>query len=309
MVKLLIYILFVFSAAFASAGIILSTRLRNRYKADYFNALLYYQVFIFTFGFYGIWGQLVIKTFLGEIVTPAILERFTDISLLLGLPFLVFAWLMLTRFSREASGRVKSNWYAFLFLMVNFLLLFGLGFFMARSGEAKPEMITKYYFISLNIIYTVVSALFIIFPGHHKTLIHKYEGRIFSFGLILFVAAQCLALVFYNGEPIPGMIFIFLFFAGNCFIPLYFSYGMVLSMFMQDPDKDVSFGDFCMVFDITPRESEIIREVCNGLSNKEIADKLFITLQTVKDHTHRIYIKTNVKSRVQLINLVKETKK
>jgi DNA-binding NarL/FixJ family response regulator len=80
-------------------------------------------------------------------------------------------------------------------------------------------------------------------------------------------------------------------------------------MFMQDPDKDVSFGDFCRVFDITPRESEIIREVCNGLSNKEIADKLFITLQTVKDHTHRIYIKTNVKSRVQLINLVKETKK
>jgi DNA-binding CsgD family transcriptional regulator len=309
MVKLLIYIIFVLSAAFASAGIILSTRLRNRFKADYFTTLLYYQVFIFTFGFYGIWGQLVIKTFLEEVVTPDLLERFTDISLLLGLPFLVFAWLMLARFSREVSGRKKSNLYAFWFLLVNFLLLFGLGFFMARGGETKPETIIKYYFISLNIVYTVVAAVYIIFPGHHKTLIHKYEGSIFSFGMILFMVAECIALVFYNGEPLIGMIFIFLFFAGNCFIPLYFSYGMVLSMFMQDPGNDVSFGEFCRVFDITSRESEIIWEVCNGLSNKEISAKLFITLQTVKDHTHRIYIKTNVKSRVQLINLVKETKR
>ncbi|MBW6501428.1 MAG: LuxR C-terminal-related transcriptional regulator [Bacteroidales bacterium] len=59
---------------------------------------------------------------------------------------------------------------------------------------------------------------------------------------------------------------------------------------------------------MSPRETDIIREICNGLSNKEIADKLFISLQTVKDHTHRIYIKTNVKSRVQLINLVQDLK-
>jgi DNA-binding NarL/FixJ family response regulator len=60
---------------------------------------------------------------------------------------------------------------------------------------------------------------------------------------------------------------------------------------------------------VSPRETDIIREICNGLSNKEISDKLFISLQTVKDHTHRIYIKTNVRSRVQLINLVRELKK
>jgi DNA-binding CsgD family transcriptional regulator len=305
--NLLVYIIFILSAAFAAAGIVLSTRLRNRYKAEYFTALLYFQVFIFTFGFYGIWGQVVIKAFLEGIVTPELLERFTNVSALLGLPFLVFAWLMLTRFSREVSGREKSNWYIFWFLLVNFILLFGLGFFMTRTGDANPEMIIKYYFICLNIIYTTVSALYIIFPGHHKTLIHKYEGWIFSFSIIIIMVLQCIALVFYNGEPLKGMIFIFLFFAGNCFMPLYFTYGMVLSMFMQDPARDISFEEFCRVFDVTPRESEIIREICNGLSNKEISDRLFITLQTVKDHTHRIYIKTNVKSRVQLINLVKDT--
>jgi DNA-binding CsgD family transcriptional regulator len=309
MIKLLVYIIFIFSSAFASAGIILSTRLRNQYKSGYFTTLLYFQVFIFTFGFYGIWGQVVLKTFLQEVASAALLDRFSNISILMGLPFLVFAWLMLTRFAREVSGRVKSNWYIIWFLLLNLILLFGLGFFMTRKGETKPEIIIRYYFIGLNTLYTIISALYIIFPGHHKTLIHKYEGLIFSSGIIIIMVAQCITLGLYNGEPLTGIAFIFLFFAGNCFIPLYFSYGIVLSMFMQEPGRDVSYEEFCRVFEITQRESEIIPEVCNGLSNKEISDKLFITLQTVKDHTHRIYIKTGVKSRVQLINLVKETKK
>jgi ATP/maltotriose-dependent transcriptional regulator MalT len=72
--------------------------------------------------------------------------------------------------------------------------------------------------------------------------------------------------------------------------------------------KDLSFEEFCKQFEVSPRETDIVREICNGLSNKEISDTLFISLQTVKDHTHRIYVKTNVKSRVQLINRVKELK-
>ena len=307
MIKLLIYIIFILSAAFAAAGIVLSTRLRNKYKADYFTALLYFQVFIFTFGFYGIWGQVVIKSFLEGVVTPDLIYRFTNISALLGLPFLIFGWLMLIRFSREVSGREKSSWFIFLFLIINFIILIGIGFFMTSRGNANPELIIKYYFISLNIVYTCISAIYILFPGHNKTLIHKYERWIFSFSIIIIMVLQCIALVFYNGDPIKGMIFVFSFFAGNCFMPVYFSYGIVLSMFMQDPARDISFDEFCRAFEVTPRESDIIREICNGLSNKEISARLFITLQTVKDHTHRIYIKTNVKSRVQLINLVKVT--
>ncbi|MCX6302416.1 MAG: LuxR C-terminal-related transcriptional regulator, partial [Bacteroidia bacterium] len=89
-------------------------------------------------------------------------------------------------------------------------------------------------------------------------------------------------------------------------LPVYFTYGTMVSAFTEEPGKELSFDDFCRKYDVSPRETDIIREICNGLSNKEIADKLFISLQTVKDHTHRIYIKTNVRSRVQLINLVKE---
>jgi len=45
--------------------------------------------------------------------------------------------------------------------------------------------------------------------------------------------------------------------------------------------------------------------ICKGNSNQDISDSLFISLQTVKDHIHRIYLKTGVKNRVQLTNLIR----
>jgi len=78
--------------------------------------------------------------------------------------------------------------------------------------------------------------------------------------------------------------------------------------YSSEPERNYSLEEFCKKYEVSPRETDIVREICNGLSNKEISDKLFISLQTVKDHTHRIYIKTNVKSRVQLIYLVRELK-
>jgi len=300
--------LFILSTAMAAAGIILSTRLRNRYKSDYLNALLYFQVFIFAFGFYGIWGQVIIKAVLSDQATVLLLERFSTMSMLLGLPFLVFGWLMLTRFSREVSGRKKSNRFASWFLVLNFVVLFAMGYLMFSEGENKPVTIVKYYFIILSMVYNCLSAIYILFPGHGNVSLHKYEGRILSSGLVLLTAGQCLTLALYDGTPVAGMVFVLLFFAGNCLIPVYFTYGTVLSLFMLDPERNISYDSFCKAFEITQREAEIIHEICNGLSNKEIAEKLFITLQTVKDHTHRIYIKTNVKSRVQLMNLVKDSR-
>jgi ATP/maltotriose-dependent transcriptional regulator MalT len=49
----------------------------------------------------------------------------------------------------------------------------------------------------------------------------------------------------------------------------------------------------------------VIRLICRGLSNQEISETLFISLQTVKDHTHRIFVKTGVRNRVQLSNMIR----
>jgi DNA-binding CsgD family transcriptional regulator len=57
-------------------------------------------------------------------------------------------------------------------------------------------------------------------------------------------------------------------------------------------------------YDISKREIEVISLIINGLSNKQIAYKLFISTGTVKRHVHNIFEKTNTKSRIELINLL-----
>lgn len=51
---------------------------------------------------------------------------------------------------------------------------------------------------------------------------------------------------------------------------------------------------------LTPREREIVRAVCRGMKNKEIAEHLHITPGTVKVHLMHIFEKTGVKDRFEL---------
>jgi DNA-binding CsgD family transcriptional regulator len=306
MFKYLVWLIFILSVALAALSIILATRLRNRYRSELFSSVLYLLVFIFTFGFYGIWGQVIIQAFLTPYFEASVIERFTNITLLLGLPFLVFAWLMLIRFAGEISGRKYNNWHLLWFLLVNSAVIIVTGWFVAKEKSVKPEVLLRYYFICLNLFYSSAASLLIIFPKKGKSLIHSYDRRTIATGIFIAMLLQLVPLLFYNISVYIDLAFVITFFAGNAFLPVYFSYGTLMSPFTDESCKDMSFEEFCRKFDVSPRETDIVREICNGLSNKEIADRLFISLQTVKDHTHRIYIKTNVRSRVQLINLVKE---
>ncbi len=57
---------------------------------------------------------------------------------------------------------------------------------------------------------------------------------------------------------------------------------------------------------ISPREYEVLQLMAAGLSNQEIAGRLFISLNTVKTHISNIYLKLDVKRRTQAIQKMKE---
>ena len=51
--------------------------------------------------------------------------------------------------------------------------------------------------------------------------------------------------------------------------------------------------------DLTPRESEVLRLIAGGKSNREIARALFVSEATVKTHVNRIFAKTGSRDRGQ----------
>ena len=55
---------------------------------------------------------------------------------------------------------------------------------------------------------------------------------------------------------------------------------------------------------LTKREHEVATLVAQGLRNKDIAKKLFISLPTVKDHVHRILQKTGLPGRAGIVTAV-----
>ena len=50
---------------------------------------------------------------------------------------------------------------------------------------------------------------------------------------------------------------------------------------------------------LSPRETEILELLCEGLANKEIADRLGISIETVRVHLKHIYEKLHVRSRTE----------
>ena len=52
---------------------------------------------------------------------------------------------------------------------------------------------------------------------------------------------------------------------------------------------------------LTPREAEVLTEIAAGLSNGEIAAKLFISDTTVKTHVNHLLVKTGMRDRAQLV--------
>lgn len=57
---------------------------------------------------------------------------------------------------------------------------------------------------------------------------------------------------------------------------------------------------------ITRRELEILELIARGLSNREIAEQLFVTENTVKTHSSRLFDKLSAKRRTQAVQLGKE---
>ncbi len=63
----------------------------------------------------------------------------------------------------------------------------------------------------------------------------------------------------------------------------------------------ISSSEFNWIEPLSERELEVLELIAEGLTNQEIATRLFLTLNTVKAHTRNIYSKLGVNSRIQAV--------
>jgi len=69
--------------------------------------------------------------------------------------------------------------------------------------------------------------------------------------------------------------------------------------FVRDESRLASLG-------ITPRELEILQLIAEGLSNREIAERVHVSENTVKTHSSRVFDKLGARRRTQAVQLGKE---
>jgi DNA-binding NarL/FixJ family response regulator len=79
----------------------------------------------------------------------------------------------------------------------------------------------------------------------------------------------------------------------------YFSQELLLGI-IQSKESAVKVN-YIEKLDISDREIEVLELICKGLSNKEIADKLFISIKTVEGHKSKLMLKTETKNTVSLV--------
>lgn len=58
-------------------------------------------------------------------------------------------------------------------------------------------------------------------------------------------------------------------------------------------------------YQLSPREQDVLQELVRGASNKELSERLFISVSTIKTHLRNIYAKFDVKNRYELLALLK----
>lgn len=74
----------------------------------------------------------------------------------------------------------------------------------------------------------------------------------------------------------------------------------------RKPEEELTVEDFAE-YHITDREFEVIKLIRKGLTNKEIGFELGISVNTVNNHIANIFQKTGVRSRIDLLNVLKES--
>lgn len=80
----------------------------------------------------------------------------------------------------------------------------------------------------------------------------------------------------------------------------YFSQELLMNIILKK-EAPPSSSELIQKLEISDREMDVLRLICQGNSNKQIADKLFISIKTVEGHKSKLMLKTETNNTVSLV--------
>ena len=81
---------------------------------------------------------------------------------------------------------------------------------------------------------------------------------------------------------------------------VYFSQELLLNIILKE-EQQPAISNALQYFDISEREMDVLKLICRGFTNKEIAEKLFISVKTVEGHKSKLMLKTETSNAVSLV--------
>jgi DNA-binding CsgD family transcriptional regulator len=304
-------ITFIISAGCAALGIMLTYQLHLVHQKPVFQFLLFQQIFLMSFFIYGIWGNMAFKQIISELNLDSVITAKLAILIpVIGIPFLLISWFMLIRFGFVLNGYQITIKFAAIFFSILLIAVFT--FFLLIQKEillipGDPDIFIVRILVILNLAVHLFFTAAFLFPKKYAPVLKEIGlDKKWAYVLLAGIIIYSSALFYFNFFGFISIcISIILLFTISIFLPVILKTGGKIQR-SEPQSNNNHFEAFCKQFEISKREAEIILEICSGKTNKAISEKLFITLQTVKDHNHRIFTKTGVKTRVQLSNLIRE---
>ncbi|MBN3034640.1 MAG: helix-turn-helix transcriptional regulator [Bacteroidales bacterium] len=305
----------VISLGAGSAAILMAHSLERKYRLPALSTWFYLEILRVIFGFYGLAAPLLASRMLPELFPDGDVVSFLALLLpMLGLPFLIALWYLFIRLCRQLAGHEVPGLFTLLFFSSFALLLLAgsltaIYMYQGLDGyDPALRRMLKPGGIILSVIVLVAGMMVLwIRPrypeGSKSRQMTTLLPLLFAVPHVIYFILSLtlpgrfrtdpLLLVLYFAADLPALIWYF----------KYLERQHVPAGASGQPVETLE--SFFERYDLSPREQEIVAGICNGMTNQQIADKLFISIHTVKSHSHSIYEKTGVNNRVQLVNLIR----
>lgn len=184
---------------------------------------------------------------------------------------------------------------------VIFLLYVGLMITASLKGLEGAQQFTHILFETIIIGGALIATLQLTWLTS-KSPETPRRNSIFVFGAYHLCLMGIILVVMIVGWVQPGPQGLVQLMVNGGFLFLYNLFPLIWLRWFQPVQKTIDSEKFELL-GITRREREIIGLIQAGMTNQEIADRLHISIATVKDHNHNIFKKCGTRNRLELARL------